>query len=137
MSYFVKFKQRFAIEFQRFLPDQKQAIGQFLYTYQEHGLADQTKYQGRISPSWMNVPTNHPNHVYAKDNHLWHYHVGLPSYSGSGTWGQTSDWVLHFQWPDKGPVIQLVDLYTHHTSDKLFYLPSEAYLEDTSEPDMA
>lgn len=130
MTFTVSFKLQFAKEFAVFAPDQQMAVASFVSTYQSHGLDDQTKFPGRISPSWHNLPTNHPNHKYTLENELWHYHVGLPMYSGSGQWGRVSDWLLHFQWPGRGPHISLVDLYQHYRADRSFYLPNVGRLED-------
>lgn len=137
MNFIVKYKLQFAAEFNRFPHDQQSAVVKFLAQYQQHGLADQTKFPGRISPSWQNLPINHPNYIYTKTHDLWHYHLGIPDYDGRQNWGKTSDWLLHFQWPDQGNVISLVDVYTHHNYQKQFYLPPLSALEDSPEPDLA
>lgn len=130
MTYTVSFKLQFAKEFAVFPTDQQTAVAEFIEIYQEHGLANQTKYPGRVSPSWHGLPTNHPNYQYTQSNELWHYHVGLPKYAGQAAWGRVSDWVLHFQWPARGSHISLVDLYQHYMRDGSFYLPSPASLEE-------
>lgn len=123
MKYTIDFSDSFALEFSRVKGDQQYAVTAFVQIYQTHGLVDQTKFTGRLSPSWHNLPKNHPNYVYTTKQHLWHYHLGLPTYTGSQYWGQTSDWLLHFQWPDGGNHISLVDMYQHWTWDRKFYLP--------------
>jgi hypothetical protein len=130
MKYSVDFSNQFAIEFSRIPVSHQTAVASFVVTYQAHGLSDQTKHIGRISPSWHRLPTNHPNYIYAKRHELWHYHVGLPGYSGNQSWGLTSDWLLHFQWPDAGNHITLVDLYQHYTWKGDFYLPPKENLPE-------
>lgn len=130
MTYTVSFKLQFSREFAIYPADQQDAITSFISTYQAHGLGNHTKFTGRISPSWHGLPTNHPNYAYAQDNALWHYHLGLPKYSGASQWGQVSDWLLHFQWPDCGPHIDLVDVYQHYRQDGSFYLPPPSSLEE-------
>lgn len=123
MSFTVGFGNQFAREWKNYLPDQKTKVGEFIQLFQTHGLADQTKYPGRVSPSWFGLPPNHPNHAYTITHSLWHYHIGLPHYTGTATWGNTSDWVLHFQWVSQGSHIDIVDMNTHHNSKGSFYLP--------------
>lgn len=130
MKYTVEFSESFAKEFTRVPQEHQDAVLDFVVIYQGHGLNDQTKYPGRVSPSWHNLPVNHPNYAYTKQQHLWHYHVGLPDYAGAQLWGKTSDWVLHFQWPDRGPTVALVDLYQHYTWDNKFYLPPKSALSE-------
>jgi hypothetical protein len=131
MTFTVGFKRKFAFEYeQRLGKADRTAINVFIATFVQHGLADQTRYVGRVSPSWMNIPTDHPNYKYAQENHLWHYHIGIPKYQGAQAWGKTSDWILHFQWQDRGDRVELVDLYAHHDQDGKFRLPTADYLED-------
>ncbi|ULR87386.1 hypothetical protein [Comamonas sp. B21-038] len=135
MSYTVKYSIQFLKDFDHFPEDQVLKIAKFASVFQQHGLADQTKFEGRVSPSWMNLPTNHPDYQYTLSRHLWHYHIGIPQYSGMQQWNRTSDWVLHFQWPQRGPTVWLVDVYAHHTSSGAFYLPPPTALADQEETD--
>jgi len=58
---------------------------------------------GKVSPSW-NLPASYvgedKEHIisYAKQNKLWHAHIGDPEFTVThhGKY-QTSDWVIHFQ----------------------------------------
>lgn len=137
MAYTVDFKKRFAIEFARFPQDQQLAIADFILLYQQNGLhsSQWNKYPGKIAPSWKGLEVSHPNYAYARSNHLWHYHIGLPDYKQSpyGDY-KTSDWLLHFQWANQGQHISLVDAYCHHTSDKTFYMPNPDRLIDKDPP---
>lgn len=130
MTYTVSFSQIFGQEFSRSPEPEQNAVASFIATFQAVGLADQTKYPGRISPSWANIPQDHPNAIHAKKYDLWHYHVGLPDYTGVATWDKVSDWLLHFQWRKTATHVHLVDLYQHHRHDGSFYLPAEKRLGD-------
>lgn len=135
MTYTVDFSKTFRLEFARIPATYQNAVASFVVTYQQHGLGDQTKYIGRLSPSWHRLPPNAPPYIYAKKHDLWHYHIGLPTYSGGQSWGRTSDWLLHFQWPEQSTHISLVDLYTHHKSNGDFYLPPEnSLVEEAVDP---
>lgn len=128
MTFTVGYKAKFADEFTRFVPEQQLKIAEFIFRYQAVGLVDFNSYEGKIAPSWSGLEANDPNFAYTRDNSLWHYHIGLPTYKQVHPTYKTSDWLLHFQWPDKGPKIELVDLYQHHKADGTFYLPSPDYL---------
>ena len=128
MTFTVSFNLQFALEYPRYPKQEQDAINLFIATFMQWGLGDQTKYPGRISPSWHNLPTNHPNYQYAFDNALWHYHVGLPSYTGTQSFNKTSDWVLHFQWFNRGDHIDIVDFYQHYTATGAFYIPPQQNL---------
>ena len=111
-------------------------FGEFLKIYNVYGLSDFSKYPGKISPSWSNLSFVHPDYQYAKDNSLWHYHIGLPSYRRWPNCSyQTSDKILHFQWPDRGNKIYLVEIAPHsQNSSKIlnknqFTLPTPEKLE--------
>jgi hypothetical protein len=93
-----------------------------------HGLSDFTKYTGKITPSWSGLHCTDPIYQYAKNNDLWHYHIGIPKYVSNHNKYKTSDWVLHFQWPDKGNRITLVDICYHYKSDGTFHMPSSNYV---------
>lgn len=123
MTFSVGYSDQFLAEWGNFQEDQREHVGVFIEIVQTHGLADQTKLPGRISPSWHRLPPNDPQAVYAKANSLWHYHIGLPGYSGTQSWGKTSDWLLHFQWANGSTHVDLVDLYTHHNWRGQFYMP--------------
>ena len=128
MTFTVGYKARFADEFTRFVPEQQLKIAAFVALYQSLGLVDFEKYEGKIAPSWGGLHMTDPNFEYTHGNSLWHYHIGLPVYSQIHPAYKTSDWLLHFQWVDKGPRIELVDLYQHYKSDGAFYLPGPEYL---------
>ncbi|OXJ01079.1 hypothetical protein CFB48_13545 [Burkholderia sp. AU33647] len=132
MAYIWGFNAQFAIEFARFKQDQQDAVIDFTDTFEKHGLSDFSKYPGKITYSWKGVPPGSSEFIYAKANDLWHYHVGLPTYT---QWAKfaTSDWVLHFQWPGQGDHINLVDLCYHYTSNGQFYMPSAKYLVPKSD----
>ncbi len=124
MIYTYRFSATFSNEFPNFPQDQQDKILDFLDIYEAHGLADRSRYPGKITHSWNTLLPSHPNYNHAKQNDLWHYHIGLPSYTvrPHGRY-KTSDWVLHFRWPHRGTHIDIVDLYTHNKSDGTFYLP--------------
>lgn len=130
MSYTYSYSIQFAKEFSRFPDDQKDKVDSFLDVYEASGLTNFAAYPGKITPSWKGLDAHDPKFAYAFNNALWHYHVGLPSYrqSPSGNY-QTSDKVLHFQWPGKGSHICLVDLYDHYTWNGVFWLPPQESLE--------
>lgn len=74
-----------------------------------------------------NVPKDHPNWLervkYAQTHHLWHYHIGIPSYDNDNPDGdKTSKYVLHYIRHDDE--IILVDLSAHPPLE----LPSQEYL---------
>lgn len=125
MTFTVRFSAQFAAEFTRFQPDQQRKITEFMALYQKVGLSDFSKYEGKLAPSGRGLAQNDPAYIYAHNNALWHYHIGLPVYKQVHPTYKTSDWVLHFQWIGKGPRIDLVDLYTHYDSDGNFYMPPE------------
>lgn len=127
MTYSFSFKRQFAIEFTRFPIDQQNKILDFTDTFVAHGLSDFTKYIGKIAPSWGGSAT-HSAEVFARANHLWHYHIGLPSYAQVHEKYKTSDWVLHFQWVDRGNHIDILDLYSHYKYDGSFYMPGSQLL---------
>jgi hypothetical protein len=121
----------FAVEFTRYPQDQQNAILKFALTFQEYGLDDFSKYEGKISPSWKGLAPTEPRYHYAFSNNLWHYHVGIPDYRPSkhGNNYLTSDYVVHFQVNSKNH-ITLVDILFHYHADGRFHLPSEKYLNN-------
>lgn len=122
MPYTTSFRTQFAVEFKNFPRDQQDKILDFTDIFETHGLSDFTKYVGKISPSWSGSATPAAQ-AFAKANDLWHYHIGLPGYTQVHSKFKTSDWVLHFQWINRGDHIDLVDLYSHYRADGTFYLP--------------
>ena len=84
--------------------------------------------EGKIAPSWSGLESTDPKYDYFHGNSLWHHHIGLPVYSQEHPAYKTSDWLLYFQWVNKGPRIELVDLYQHHKSDGTLDLPGPQYL---------
>ncbi|WP_456490461.1 hypothetical protein [Marinobacter nauticus] len=126
MSYSVVFLPEFARQFANFPEDHQNKILDFIALYEQFGFSDFTKYEGKIAPSWA---PGSENFQFAKSNELWHYHIGIPVYSQQHPKYKTSDTVLHFQWPNKGNLINLVDMYDHYTSDGKFYLPPATYLK--------
>ncbi len=61
---------------------------------------------------------------YARDNNLWHYHIGIPSYDESKPYGDwTSKYVLHYT--HLGNDVIIVDMDSHPP----FNLPAEHYLK--------
>lgn len=129
MIYTFRLRRQLAVELTRMPSDMRDGVDDFLDTYEKFGLADQTRYPGRLSPSWMNLPANHPTHIHAQTYSLWHYHMGVPTYAGSNTWNKTSDYLIHFRWINNGNHIDIVDIYTHHDSTGKFYMPSQATIE--------
>ena len=124
MTFTWSFSTQFAKEFANFPKDQQDKVLDFVDTFENFGLADWFRYPGKISYSWKNLAATDPAFVFASANDLWHYHIGIPVYvTVPGRPYQTSDWVLHFQWPGKGSHIDVVDLYQHYTVSRAFYLP--------------
>ena len=122
--YRVEFCKQFAIEFKNYPKNQQDKILDFIETFEQHGLSDFAKYDGKITPSWSGLKISNPNYIYTKENNLWHYHIGIPIYQQVHSKYKTSDVVLHFQWQQG----YLVDIYNHYTHDGSFYLPSFNYL---------
>lgn len=116
----------FAKEFLNFPSDQQLLISNFISQFQRTGIVfENAIFPGKFSPSWSGINITNVNYQFAYNNHLWHYHIGIPEYITPVKHNKykVSDWVLHFQWIDKGNTIHLVDLYSHHTSQNEFYLP--------------
>jgi hypothetical protein len=128
VTYSFGFKKQFAREFAQFPVEQQDKILVFAETFESHGLSDFSKYVGKISPSWSGLPHTDPSYSFAQANHLWHYHIGIPSYRSVHPQYMTSDWVVHFQWVNRGTHIDLVDIYSHYKSDGSFHLPASSYL---------
>lgn len=118
-------------EWPNYLPDQRAKVQLFVYTFQKHGL-DQTKFQGRISPSWMNRQPGSSPYLYTTTNWLWHYHIGLPHYT-KAMGADVSDWLLHFQWVNYSRHVDLIELSPHQVGGK-FYLPPTSSLPTITSP---
>jgi hypothetical protein len=132
MKYTFSVTRQFAGEVTRMDEKQRDLLGAFFDIYEVSGLKDQTVYPGRLSQSWHGLPPNHPNHIFSTKYSLWHYHCGYPKYETSKPWGNTSDWLIHFQWVKDSTHIDVVDMYQHHTYNKQFYLPSQERLVEPS-----
>ena len=130
MTYLWSFSDLFAKEFSGLPQSDQDKILDFTDIYEEYGLEEFSVYEGKIAPSWSGGADAEALR-YARSNHLWHYHVGVPEYRQFHTAYKTSDWLLHFTWPHRGSHILLVDLYSHYTSAGDFYLPPESYLSIT------
>jgi hypothetical protein len=99
MTYTTSFSLQFAQDFARFpVPDQLK-VTTFLTQFESFGLQSFSNYPGKIAPSWSG-PATAANHAFARNNDLWHYHIGIPKLKPTqhGKYF-TSDWLLHFQWP--------------------------------------
>ena len=120
---------KFSEELKRYPLDQQQSIVNFLDIYESQGLSDFSKFPGKIAPSWSGLLANHPSYAFTRNNSLWHYHIGIPDYKQVHAQYRTSDYVLHFQWVNKGSHIDLVDTCYHRKSNGEFYLPSIDYLQ--------
>lgn len=128
---------QFTWQFRNLPEDFQDAVITFTDIYEIYGLSDFNNYPGKIKYSW-DVPSDDPKYLekvmYARQNKLWHYHVGLPEYKqGNGNY-KVSEWVLHFRW-DNDERITLLDLCEHNDSTGRFRLPPENYLacEEDSE----
>lgn len=127
-SYDVFRSEKFSFEFNNYPVNQQDKILDFTEIYEEHGLGDFSKYEGKISHSWKGLANTDPDYIYAKSNNLWHYHIGLPEYTQVHDQYKTSDIVLHFERPESDTEITLIDCYAHYTYNGSFYLPSQHYL---------
>jgi hypothetical protein len=127
-NYEVYYLPQFKKEFTNYPTYQQDKILDFTDIYEVYGLSNFDKYEGKITPSWSNLDPSDPNYSYTRDNNLWHYHIGIPEYKQMHSKYKTSKVVLHFQWEDKGNIINLVDLYNHYLRDGTFYLPPKISL---------
>lgn len=128
-DYTVSFSKLFAANYKQFSESDQNKVLDFTEKFEEFGLIDFSVYEGKLSSSWANIDETDANYTYAKANHLWHYHVGLPQYTQRHGKYKTSDWVLHFQWDFGSSHIHIVDMCYHYTSDGVFYLPDPKYFE--------
>ncbi|WP_293649596.1 hypothetical protein [uncultured Pantoea sp.] len=124
------FNPQFAKEFARYPEDQQDKILDFTELVEEHGIipGQYDKFPGKLCVSWRGLQDTDPRYVYATSHHLWHYHIGLPTYEQVHSGFKTSAWVLHFQYKKGTNHVHLADVYDHHTNDNKFYLPSLTYL---------
>lgn len=128
MPYTWSFATTFAREFKNLPSPDSDKILDFIDIYEAHGLSDFSLYIGKLAPSWSGNFISATDYNYAQEHSLWHYHVGIPEYESNHPKYQTSEYLLHFQWPDRGNHITIVDLYSHYTSSDEFYFPPTSYL---------
>ena len=130
MSYSWEFGKQFAVQFGRYPEDQQDKILDFTDIYEEFGLQDFSKYQGKIAPSWRGIDKTHPIYDFTYSNNLWHYHIGMPDYVKSKYNNySTSDMILHFQRKDHIKHIRLLDITWHYKANGEFWLPTSECLE--------
>ena len=130
MSYTWEFGKQFAVEFSNYPEKQQNKILDFTDIYEEYGLSEFSKYQGKISPSWRGIEKTDPIYDFTYSNSLWHYHVGLPEYIKSKYNNYlTSDMILHFQWKKSSTHIRILDITDHYKSNGEFWLPNRNYLD--------
>lgn len=133
MTYTTSFSLEFALSFARFPVADQLKITTFQTQFESYGFSNFSNYPGKIAPSWGGgMSSANPVYQFAHGNDLWHYHIGIPSFtpSISGKYF-TSDWLLHFQWPNwrnNGPHIHIVDLLPHNSSTGAFNVPSPTAL---------
>lgn len=134
----VEYSDEFAKQFDNFPEEQQDKVLDFTDIYEEFGLADFSKYPGKITPSWKNLPIESKDYDYTKSNNLWHYHMGDPEHpeyivSISGKY-KTCDRLLHFM-RESDTTIVLVDVLDHY-KDKaktIFWLPAPSQLVKTED----
>lgn len=130
MSYSWEFGKQFAVQFGRYPEDQQDKILDFTDIYEEYGLKDFSKYQGKIAPSWRGIDKTDPIYDFTYSNNLWHYHIGMPDYVKSKYNNySTSDMILHFQRKDHIKHIRLLDITWHYKANGEFWLPTSECLE--------
>ena len=130
MSYTWEFGKKFAVEFNNYPENQQDKILDFTDIYEENGLSDFSKFQGKIAPSWRGIDKTNPIYDFTYSNSLWHYHVGLPDYIKSKYNNYlTSDMILHFQWKNNSNHIRVLDITWHYKRNGEFWLPHSDYLD--------
>jgi hypothetical protein len=130
LSYTWEFGKQFAVEFNNYPENQQDKILDFTDIYEENGLSDFSKFQGKISPSWRGIDKTNPIYDFTYSNSLWHYHVGLPDYIKSKYNNYlTSDMILHFQWKNNSNHIRVLDITWHYKRNGEFWLPHSDYLD--------
>lgn len=105
--------------------NQLDRIDDFVEHYENNGLSN---WKGKISPS-DRLPPDYPNREliiqHARDNSLWHVHIGDPCFRASRTGKyQVSDGVLHFQ-KNSSYAIKIISVSYHDPME----LPSMDELE--------
>lgn len=121
----VNFAPKFATHLLNFPKADREKILHFVRHVEQFGFAGLI---GRNKPS-VCVPTNDPHWLakvkYAQAHHLWHYHIGIPTYHASDD-GQTSEYVLHYTRVQRkiGLEITLIAMSAHPP----FELPSPEQL---------
>lgn len=107
----VEYGELFALHLPNFPKADRLKIAEFVYHVQQFGFDG---LQGRNKSS-DNVPKDNPNWskivAYAQQHQLWHYHIGIPSYTLSDNGDMTSEYVLHYVKGDD--FIKIVDLSDH------------------------
>lgn len=104
-------------------------IKKFINNLFQHPLPDNDYaiFPGKLSESWAGLEEGSSLYAHARENHLWHYHIGYQTYWKSSKKYKTSEWVIHFIWHksnrSKCNEIKLVD-YTPHKVDGSFPLPN-------------
>ncbi|MDO9676726.1 hypothetical protein Q7267_09105 [Glaesserella parasuis] len=119
----IEYGSLFRKEFANFPVKDQDAIVEFVEHIQNFGF---TNLEGRNKSS-DNVHKNDPHFAqkvkYARENHLWHYHIGILAFDLSKPFGdRTSEYVLHYQ--RVSDRVKIVD-YSAHPS---FNLPTASYL---------
>lgn len=128
MSNKITFSQYFDKIFKNLPIKDQDLILDFQEIYEQHGLSDFTKFKGKIAPSWKGLNLSDSNYHYTKNNHLWHFHVGIPNYKYSKYNDYlTSDYILHFQKFNNND-IHIVDYSAHYVLN-VFYLPPSENLK--------
>lgn len=128
-KYTFEFGKLFLEEYKNYPKDQQNAVALFIKTFLTYGLNDFSKFEGKVACSWKGLSDNHPHFTFAKDNSLWHYHIGIPDYQQSPYFEyKTSDYVLHFMLLCNRTKIVLIDTTCHYRVDGSFWLPRPEYL---------
>ncbi|WP_371233608.1 hypothetical protein ACAW63_10895 [Pseudomonas sp. QE6] len=129
MALTVELSDFFSANFSQFPHDDKVKIALFIKHCQANGL---NGLPGKLKPS-TDVPGTDPDYYtkvqYARDNYLWHYHIGIPDYEKLNPFSKvlTSRYVLHFQRFPGNKVIRIVDLDDHRPMT----LPKREYMIKT------
>ncbi|MDG6266804.1 hypothetical protein P9J89_00990 [Glaesserella parasuis] len=119
----IEYGSLFRKEFANFPVKDQDAIVEFVEHILKFGF---TNLEGRNKSS-DNVHKNDPHFAqkvkYARENHLWHYHIGILAFDLSKPFGdRTSEYVLHYQgFSDR---VKIVDYSAHPP----FNLPTASYL---------
>lgn len=115
MTLTVELSDFFSANIANFPYEDKTKIAQFILHCQTNGLHN---LPGKLKAS-TDVPGIDPDYYakvqYAKENYLWHYHIGIPDYEQRNPFSKvlTSRYVLHFQRFPGNKVIRIVDLDDH------------------------